>query len=481
VPVLQLIQIVLMIVIDLTAFYASIVLAILLPTYLFPSMSENNLYTTELYWDHLYIWWIPLTLVLTMAYESLYQKRLPYWQETWHIFKAICFAIVIVLAFVSLGKLNEQVSRIIIVALWCCLLILLPLFRWLGKRLLLLLGIWHENVLILGAGDVGIATLKGLEREVTLGYRVIGFLDDDLDKIHSTIQTPKGQYRVFGLIKHFKKFVRVMKISTIIIAMPSLEAARQARIVNEVQRYVSQVLVVPELKGIALLNTELRVLFMEQLFFLKIRNNLKSLYARIVKRCFDFAVSSITIIIFLPILLGVFLAVKLSSRGSALFIQHRPGKNGKAIRIYKFRTMYIDGETRLIQALAKDPNLAREWLIFRKLKTYDPRVTPVGKLLRKWSFDELPQLFNVWKGEMSIVGPRPYMVNEIDSLKESADIILMAKPGLCGLWQASGRNNLSFEDRVKLESWYVLNWSLWLDVILMLKTAKVLLTAEGAY
>ncbi len=150
--------------------------------------------------------------------------------------------------------------------------------------------------MILGAGKVGLATLKGLEREVTLGYKVIGFLDDDPEKTKTTIDTSKGSYRVFGQISHFKKFVNTMRVSTIIIAMPATEPLRQARLVNEVQRYVSHVLVIPELTGIALLNTELSVLFMDQLFFFKIRNNLKSLYARIVKRCFDFTVSTVTLL-----------------------------------------------------------------------------------------------------------------------------------------------------------------------------------------
>jgi Undecaprenyl-phosphate galactose phosphotransferase WbaP len=478
---LRLLQIAVMIAVDLAAYYTALILAILFRTYIFPWLWEYKLYYVELYWDHLELWWIPVTIILTMAYESLYQKRLPVWEEVRHQLKALTVAFVVVFAFVSLGKFGGQISRILLLSLWLGLMVLAPIYRSLGKKLMRLLGIWHDNVLILGAGEAGLATLKGLEREVTLGYRVIGFLDDDPAKIGSTFQTVTGQYRVFGAIRNFKKFATMMNISTIIIALPSMDPAQQTQLVSEVQRYVPRVLFVPDIKGIALLNTELQVLFMEQLFLLKIRNNLKSLHARIIKRCFDFFISSLVLLAFSPILLAVYIAVRLTSRGGAFFFQFRPGKNGKVIRIYKFRTMHVDGDARLAKAIAEDENLAREWQVFRKLKTYDPRLTPIGKFLRKWSLDELPQIFNVWKGEMSIVGPRPYMINELPTLKEAQDVILMAKPGLCGLWQASGRNNISFEDRVKLESWYVLNWSLWLDLILMVKTAKVVFTAEGAY
>jgi undecaprenyl-phosphate galactose phosphotransferase len=273
----------------------------------------------------------------------------------------------------------------------------------------------------------------------------------------------------------------MMKISIIIVALPSLRAAELTRIVSEVQRYVSKVMIVPEMKGIALLNTELCALFMEQLFLIRIRNNLKSLYAGLIKRMFDCVIAGIGFLIISPVLAGLCLAVKLTSKGPVFFVQYRPGRNRKLIPVYKFRTMYIDSDQRLNQALANDPVLQKEWTVYRKLKTRDPRVTPIGRFLRKWSMDELPQIFNVLKGEMSLVGPRPYMVNEMDKLEDAGDVILMAKPGLCGLWQASGRNNLSFEDRVELETWYVLNWSIWLDIILMFKTARAVFVAEGAY
>ncbi|NLE30040.1 MAG: undecaprenyl-phosphate galactose phosphotransferase WbaP, partial [Phycisphaerae bacterium] len=216
-------------------------------------------------------------------------------------------------------------------------------------------------------------------------------------------------------------------------------------------------------------------------FLIRIRNNLKSVYSGMVKRVFDCVIAGMGFLMISPLLAGLCLAVKLTSKGPVFFVQYRPGRNRKLIPIYKFRTMYIDSDQRLKQALTSDPVLREEWTVYRKLKSRDPRVTPVGRFLRKWSLDELPQIFNVLKGEMSLVGPRPYMVNEMDKLENAADIILMAKPGLCGLWQASGRNNLSFEERVKLETWYVLNWSLWLDILLMFKTARAVFVAEGAY
>jgi undecaprenyl-phosphate galactose phosphotransferase len=469
---------------DLGAYLSAMLLAIWFRIHMFstfPTVFPHQASNIPFYWSHLTIWWIPVILILTLAYEGVYIKRSPFWQEMWQLLRAGSLAMLIVLAIISLGKISLYTSRVLIVALWLFLLFFLPFYRFLGKKILARLNLWQQNVLIMGAGDAGMAVLKGLDREQTLGYRVIGFLDDDPEKIGTTISTPRGDYRVFGSTRHFKKFVHLMKISTFIVALPSLSASELARIVSEVQQYVSQVMIVPEMKGIALLNTELCTLFMEQLFLIRVRNNLKSLYSRLIKRSFDCILTCAGFLVISPLLAVLCLAVKLTSKGPVFFVQHRPGQYGRLIPVYKFRTMYIDSDQRLKKALDSDPVLQEEWNVFRKLKTYDPRVTPIGRFLRKWSLDELPQVFNILKGEMSLVGPRPYMLDEMDKLDDDANIILMAKPGLCGLWQASGRNNLSFEDRVKLETWYVLNWSIWLDILLIFKTARAVFIAEGAY
>jgi undecaprenyl-phosphate galactose phosphotransferase len=141
--------------------------------------------------------------------------------------------------------------------------------------------------------------------------------------------------------------------------------------------------------------------------------------------------------------------------------------------------MYRDADERLKSILANDPEARREWETFWKLKD-DPRVTPVGRFLRNTSLDELPQIFNVLMGEMTLVGPRPYLPREWDALEEHSDIIHGVQPGITGLWQVSGRSNSSYEQRLSLDSWYVRNWNLWLDIVILMKTIKVVIKKEGA-
>jgi Undecaprenyl-phosphate galactose phosphotransferase WbaP len=183
----------------------------------------------------------------------------------------------------------------------------------------------------------------------------------------------------------------------------------------------------------------------------------------------------------LPLILFLALLIKLDSPGPVFFVQKRLGKDRSVFPCIKFRTMYVNGDEMLKEYFAKHPEREKEYREYRKLKEGDPRITKVGAFLRKTSLDELPQIFNVLKGDMSLIGPRPYMVEEWEQIKDFAPTILLARPGITGLWQVSGRSNLQFEDRIRLDSWYVLNWSLWLDFIILLKTVKVVLKMEGAY
>lgn len=199
---------------------------------------------------------------------------------------------------------------------------------------------------------------------------------------------------------------------------------------------------------------------------------------RLLKKAFDVAGASLLITLFSPILIGVAIAIKLTSRGPVFFRQDRVGINGEMFRMIKFRSMITDAESQL-QALRVEQQDAGNNVLF-KMKN-DPRVTSVGRVIRRYSIDELPQLFNVVKGDMSLVGPRPPLKAEVDLYEDEARLRLLVKPGMTGLWQVSGRSNLSWDDSVRLDVFYVENWSITGDLVIMFKTVKAVTTGSGAF
>jgi len=208
---------------------------------------------------------------------------------------------------------------------------------------------------------------------------------------------------------------------------------------------------------------------------------LNSLVNEGIKRTIDIIISLLLLPVVLPLIGLIAIFIKLDSKGPVFFVQDRLGKNGKKFKCIKFRTMYLNNDEILEEYLRKHPEKREEWNKYKKLKSFDPRVTRVGRFLRKTSLDELPQIFNVLKGDMSLVGPRPYLPKEETDMGYFKNTILLTKPGITGLWQVSGRNNLEFRVRLVLDERYVLNWSFWLDLLIMLKTVKVVLKREGAY
>ena len=240
---------------------------------------------------------------------------------------------------------------------------------------------------------------------------------------------------------------------------------------------------IPDLKSAALASSdrELRRLFSQQAFLSETGERLRSFANIVIKRTFDVLFAFCTLPFLLLAVAAIGIAIRLDSPGPALLMQERMGKNKQRFKCIKFRTMYTNGDAILKQHLAKDRVAAEEWCKYKKLKQCDPRVTRVGSFLRKTSLDELPQIFNILNGEMSWFGPRPYLPDEEPDMAGYSEVILLTTPGITGLWQVAGRNDLVFNDRLKLDAWYVLNWSLWLDVVIFFRTIKVVLKREGAY
>ena len=199
---------------------------------------------------------------------------------------------------------------------------------------------------------------------------------------------------------------------------------------------------------------------------------------RIIKRLLDFFLTILILIFSLPLFLILALLVRLDSKGPILYTQKRLGQYGNPFNSFKFRTMYDNAEAKLSELLANDPEAQREYDEYHKLAN-DPRVTPIGKILRRYSLDELPQLINVVKGDMNLIGPRSYLPRELPAMGEYAKIILKVNPGLTGWWQVMGRNATSFRERLRLDEYYISNWSIWLDIYIIIKTVWVLVTGQG--
>jgi Undecaprenyl-phosphate galactose phosphotransferase WbaP len=199
---------------------------------------------------------------------------------------------------------------------------------------------------------------------------------------------------------------------------------------------------------------------------------------RLFKRILDLLLTALLLILSLPLFLLLALLVRLGSKGPVLYTQKRLGLNGETFDSYKFRTMFLNAEEKLFDLLKEDPAAAKEYQQYHKLAN-DPRVTPVGRFLRRYSLDELPQFINVLKGDMNLIGPRSYLPRELPDMGDHAEIILKVQPGITGWWQVMGRNATSFHERLLLDEYYISNWSIWLDIYIVIKTVYVLLSGKG--
>ncbi|MBF0320404.1 MAG: undecaprenyl-phosphate galactose phosphotransferase WbaP [Nitrospirae bacterium] len=462
-----------LIAIDLAAYYVSLYGAWymrdeLLPIFYTP-LTPN--YTFGYY---LGLWWLPAIFIFFIAYTNIYTGRIPFWDETKKLWHANTLSFMVLMVVVTLGKAHGLFSRAVILSLWLVAFFVFPFFHLYGKKLLFYLGITKERVLVLGAGKTGKLISQWLDRERHIGYEVLGYLDDNIERTGTYIDGRK----VFGQVRHYTKFIKDLQINTIIIAMPSLGPDKISALAFEVQQKVKNTMIVPNLYGIALLNTELLHLFYEEIFLLKVRNNLKSLYNRIIKKAFDLAVSIILLPFLLALMAVIGIIIKLSSPGPIIYKQERIGLGGRPFKCYKFRTMVQDSERILNELLQSNRDIKDEWERYWKLSK-DPRVTKIGMFLRKTSLDELPQILNVLKGEMSLVGPRPYLLREMYAIENDIEDITKVPPGITGLWQVSGRSSTTYEHRIRLDIWYMMNWSLWLDMFILLRTVKVVLFMKG--
>jgi Undecaprenyl-phosphate galactose phosphotransferase WbaP len=367
------------------------------------------------------------------------------------------------LAVLALTRWNS--SRLWWALVWPLAAVCVPLGRGLVRSVMRRAGVWQRPTLIVGNGPNAHEAAAALQSEPSLGFTVVGFVDmvdpsaEGAAQIELWARVPGAQF---------------------VLALEHGQNELREDLLRLLARWRAEdVSVVPAMRGVPLFGTDMSYFFSHEVAMLKLRNNLRYWPARVLKRVFDLAAALALLVLGALPLLYIALRIKRDG-GPAIFAHKRVGQSGRVFPCFKFRTMQVDAEERLRELLANDSAARAEWEREFKLRN-DPRITSIGQFLRRTSLDELPQLFNVIRGEMSLVGPRPVIRAELARYGDDVDYFLMVRPGMTGLWQVSGRNDTSYDTRVYLDTWYVKNWSLWYDIAILFKTFKVVLRRDGAY
>ncbi|EIW8489866.1 TPA: undecaprenyl-phosphate galactose phosphotransferase WbaP [Klebsiella pneumoniae] len=424
--------------------------------------------------------WVVLHLLLAFCCVAWYSMRLrhyfyrkTFWFELKEILRTLVIFAIIEIAVMAFT--TWSFSRYLWVLTWIFVLFLVPVCRMITKRILHAFHLWQRDTWIIGSGTNAIEAYKAINSERNLGLIIVGF-------IHSDDGRPAGE-QIEGLpvLNNDLNWLTTKdKRTQFIVAVESHQSEiRNTWLRNFMIKGYRYVSVIPTLRGMPLDSTDMSFIFSHEVMIFRVQQNLAKWSSRILKRLFDIFGSLAIIIVLSPALLYISLKVK-KDGGPAIYGHERIGKGGRPFKCLKFRSMVINSKEVLAELLENDPAAKAEWDATFKLKN-DPRVTKIGAFLRRTSLDELPQLFNVLKGEMSLVGPRPIITAELERYNEEVDYYLLSKPGMTGLWQVSGRSDVDYETRVYLDAWYVKNWSMWNDIAILFKTIGVVLKKDGAY
>lgn len=414
-----------------------------------------------------------LGLLIFLARFRHYSDRKPFWTELSEVLRVMLLLALLDLALVAFAKWNA--SRLWWLLVWITAATALPLMRYGMRKLLTAWGLWLRPTVLVGYGPNAHEALAALQSEPEMGFKVVGFVD----VATTTKDLPDVQGLPLLTPEEVKAWAKVSGVQIVIALEHSQNAAREKWLRRLARWKVEDVSVIPAMRGVPLYGTDISYFFSHEVALLKLRNNLRYWPARLLKRVFDLFTALALLAVGWPVLLYLGWRIR-QDGGPAIYAHKRVGQSGKVFACYKFRSMRVDAEEQLRDLLASDPALRVEWEKEFKLKD-DPRVSPIGHFLRRTSLDELPQLLNVIKGEMSLVGPRPVVRKELEKYGDDVDYFLMVRPGMTGLWQVSGRNDSNYDTRVYLDTWYVKNWSLWYDIAILFKTIRVVLKREGAY
>jgi Undecaprenyl-phosphate galactose phosphotransferase WbaP len=348
---------------------------------------------------------------------------------------------------------------------------LVPLGRALVRKCFANKDWWGIPVMVIGAGKTGKELIKSLIKNPNLGYKPAVAIDNDVDNWGYAHNVP-----IIGDFTVIPEITQNLNIQHAIFAMPEENSKKQNEFIKKYSKYFAYTYFIPDY----FISSQLWVssFNLGGILGMEVRQRLLNPMAKFKKRIFDLVCTTILSIVVLPVFLLISLLILIDSRGKIFFYQERVGVNGSRFKVIKFRTMYKDAEARLQNLIAHDKKIKEEYELYHKLKN-DPRVTKIGKVLRKFSLDELPQLWNIYRGDMSLIGPRAMMPWEQYQMNGHRTLILQVKPGLTGLWQVTDRNDTTFEERMPINIYYIRNWSIFLDIHILARTVSVVLLGKG--
>jgi Undecaprenyl-phosphate galactose phosphotransferase WbaP len=420
------------------------------------------------------LWPIFLVFLLAYAAAGLYPAvGLSPVEELRRICLSTTFTYLVLGAGLFLTRASETYSRGVFLITWLLSLLLVLLGRFLVRQVFARYPWWGYQVLILGGGRTGELVIQTLKNQPNFGLKPVAILDDE-----RTRGSVIGGVPVLGPLAFAPRLARKHDIHYAIVAMPGVERQQLLKIVERYGRTFPHLMMIPDLFGVASLWVSSKDL--GGILGLEIRQQLLLPGPRLIKALLDISLTLAVGVVLLPAIALIAVLVRLDSPGPIFYGQPRLGQNSAPFVAWKFRSMVSNADQVLERYFEANPDLRSQWERDHKLR-YDPRITRIGRFLRRTSLDELPQLWNVLRGEMSLVGPRPIVKEEIFRYADKYPLYAKVLPGLTGLWQVSGRNNVSYEERVNLDAYYVRNWSVWLDIYILLRTVWVVLIGDGAY
>jgi Undecaprenyl-phosphate galactose phosphotransferase WbaP len=369
------------------------------------------------------------------------------------------------------GGLQQQLlflSLAYVLSLAC-----LWVFRGIARRLLAKCPWWGFPTLVCGDDAVAVKVYQWLNANKRLGLRPIGVIADP-----NALDVDIDDSCYAGRWTDVRSIADQRRVFWAVVVPPESPSAPISNTITEYLSTIPHIHILSELTGLP--DHWSRHQQLDGLAGIHLQQNLMLPLPRITKRLMDIALTLGGGLLLLPLLFYIAVAVKMSSRGPVLYANERIGRDGRRFRMWKFRSMFTNGDALLEYYLDAHPEFREEWETTQKLK-WDPRITRIGRFIRKTSLDELPQLWNVLRGDMSLVGPRPILLEEEAKYGDYYALYTMVAPGITGMWQVSGRSNTSYQERLDLVAYYVRNWSLWLDIYLLMRTVRIVLFGKGAY